>query len=120
MKILSVFIIIAVLFQISLSAIDKNLIATSIPIPTGQVLLNNTFIVKGTVDFGFQEYQLAEKCREQGEDQKSVLTVLNGGYVKNLIIGPNAGNGIVCKGSCTLENVHWRDVCEVNLRSYFS
>ena len=93
--------------------IDPNLIVTSIPKPTGQVYLEKTQIINGTVDFGYQEVQLIEKCQEQNEKQKSVLTVLNGGHVKNLIVGVNAGNGIVCKGNCTLENVHWRDVCEV-------
>ena len=93
--------------------IDPNLIVTSIPKPTGQVYFEKTQTINGTVDFGYQEVQLIEKCLEQNEKQKNVLTVLNGGRVKNLIVCVNAGNGIVCRGNCTLENVDWRDVCEV-------
>lgn len=51
---------------------------------------------------------------ENGEDQKTVFEVEDGVTVRNLIVagGLSAGNGIVCKGNCTLEYVYWEDVCE--------
>ena len=55
--------------------IDPNLIVTSIPKPTGQVYFEKTQTINGTVDFGYQEVQLIEKCLEQNEKQKNVLTV---------------------------------------------
>ena len=101
----------SIYIQISYCLINHSLIVTKIPTPTVQVYLNKTLIINinETVDFGFQEAQLVEKCREQAEDQTTVIKVLNGGHVKNLIVGVNAGNGIVCLGNCILENVHWRD-----------
>ncbi|WP_242516230.1 pectate lyase [Sorangium cellulosum] len=49
-----------------------------------------------------------------GEGQKTVFEVEDGVTVKNLIIagGLPAGNGIVCRGDCTLDHVYWEDVCE--------
>ncbi|WP_437737627.1 pectate lyase [Sorangium sp. So ce1335] len=54
-----------------------------------------------------------EDC-EDGEGQKTVFEVEDGVTVKNLIIagGLPGGNGIVCKGDCTLDHVYWEDVCE--------
>jgi hypothetical protein len=51
---------------------------------------------------------------EDGEDQVTVFELEDGVTVRNLIIagGLAGGNGIVCKGSCTLEYVYWEDVCE--------
>lgn len=51
---------------------------------------------------------------DSGEGQKTVFEVEHGVTVKNLIIagGLAGGNGIVCKGDCTLDHVYWEDVCE--------
>jgi pectate lyase len=51
---------------------------------------------------------------EGSEGQLTVFEVEDGVTVKNLIIagGIAGGNGIVCKGSCTLDHVYWEDVCE--------
>lgn len=51
---------------------------------------------------------------DTSEGQPAVLEVDDGVTVRNLIVagGLAAGNGIVCKGSCTLEYVYWEDVCE--------
>jgi pectate lyase len=51
-------------------------------------------------------------CDEQSETQPNILTVLEGGHVKNLRINRLAADGIHCKGNCTLENIVWEDVCE--------
>ena len=51
---------------------------------------------------------------DNGEGQMTVFEVDDGVTLKNLIIagGKPGGNGIVCKGSCTLDHVYWEDVCE--------
>ncbi|KAL1836368.1 hypothetical protein VTJ49DRAFT_5246 [Mycothermus thermophilus] len=53
-------------------------------------------------------------CREQSEGgEKDALFVLeNGATLSNVIVGPGSGEGIYCKGQCTLNNVWWTDVCE--------
>jgi len=110
LKILFIFI---TFFQLYSFAINNNLIVKKIPSNSGTVKLTTTLTVTGTVDFQFKEYELTQPCLGQIESQMTVLKVKNNGHVKNLILGANAGNGIVCEGNCTLENVHWRDVCEV-------
>lgn len=85
----------------------------TIPPANGEEKLASTRIITGFVDFNFKRVHLQEACRGQDEHQKDVLLLKNGAHVKNLIVGINAGNGIVCEGNCTLENVFWEDVCEV-------
>jgi hypothetical protein len=69
-------------------------------------------------DFGNQKIGVNNTINcETGEGQKTVFEVEHGVTVKNLIIaggqgGLYAGNGIVCKGDCTLDHVYWEDVCE--------
>lgn len=92
--------------------IDWSLISTKIPSNTGKLYLTETLKLSGKHDFGFIEMQLEDKCNGQDEHQKDVIRVKDGGHIKNLIVGPNAGNGIVCEGDCILENVHWKKVCE--------
>jgi len=36
----------------------------------------------------------------------------DGATLRNVIIGPGQAEGVHCKGSCTLENVWFEDVCE--------
>jgi hypothetical protein len=54
------------------------------------------------------------ECDGDGEGQVTVFEVEDGVTVKNLIVagGKPAGNGIVCKGNCTLDHVYWEDICE--------
>ena len=89
-----------------LCAINNDLIVKTIPTSNEMVYLNKTIVVNGTVDFNFVEYQNVIECLEQLDGQQPVIKVLDGGHVKNLIVGKNAGNGIVCMDDCILENVH--------------
>ncbi len=68
-------------------------------------------------DFGNQRIGVNNTIACDGDDvegQMTVFEVQDGVTVKNLIIagGLHGGNGIVCKGSCTLDHVYWEDVCE--------
>lgn len=36
----------------------------------------------------------------------------NGATLSNVIIGAGQAEGVHCKGTCTLNNVWWADVCE--------
>ncbi|WP_437759942.1 pectate lyase [Sorangium sp. So ce1389] len=99
-------------------------IPTSIPTPTngdGEIR-NETTVLRNAANGGQDVYDFnnqkigvnnTEDC-DDGEGQKTVFEVEDGVTVKNLIIagGLPGGNGIVCKGDCTLDHVYWEDVCE--------
>jgi hypothetical protein len=48
-------------------------------------------------------------------DENAVFILKDGASLSNVIIGKNQLEGIHCKGSCTLTNVWFRDVCEVSV-----
>jgi hypothetical protein len=48
----------------------------------------------------------------QAEGQPPVFRVLEGGAVKNVIIGSLAADGIHCLGNCALDHVWWEDIGE--------
>ncbi|XYI02812.1 pectate lyase [Sorangium sp. So ce1128] len=101
-----------------------NEIPTAIPTPTngdGEIR-NETTVLRNAANGGQDVYDFnnqkigvnnTEDC-DDGEGQKTVFEVEDGVTVKNLIIagGLPGGNGIVCKGDCTLDHVYWEDVCE--------
>lgn len=98
-------------------------IPMTIPTPSnGQgEIRNDTTVLKNAKnggkdvwDFGNQRIGVQSSACEGGEGQTTVFEVEDGVTVRNLIIagGSAGGNGIVCKGNCTLEYVYWEDVCE--------
>ena len=103
---------------------DDTTIAMTIPTPSnGQGEVRNATTVlknaanggKNVWDFDNQKIGVKNTAEcEGGEGQVTVFEVEDGVTVRNLIIagGIAGGNGIVCKGSCTLEYVYWEDVCE--------
>ena len=102
---------------------DNDTIAMTIPTPSnGQgEIRNDTTVLKNGAnggkdvwDFSNQRIGVKSADCESGEGQTTVFEVEDGVTVRNLIIagGSAGGNGIVCKGNCTLEYVYWEDVCE--------
>jgi hypothetical protein len=98
-------------------------IAMTIPTPSngaGEIRSETTLLKnaknggKDLWDFANQRIGVMSSACESGEGQTTVFEVEDGVTVRNLIIagGSAAGNGIVCKGNCTLEYVYWEDVCE--------
>ncbi|KAK0633912.1 pectate lyase [Immersiella caudata] len=53
-------------------------------------------------------------CNQQAEggEKDAVFILEHGATLSNVIIGPNNGEGVHCKGACSLNNVWWTDVCE--------
>ncbi|WP_029069505.1 pectate lyase [Jonesia quinghaiensis] len=49
---------------------------------------------------------------DQDENQPAMFELEDGATIKNVIIGDGAGDGIHCKGTCTIENVWWENVGE--------
>jgi pectate lyase len=105
-------------------AANPNEIAMTIPMPSnGQgEIRNGTTTLKNAANGGKDVWDFTNQkigvnnqadC-DSGEGQTTVFEVEDGVTVRNLIIagGLPGGNGIVCKGNCTLEYVYWEDVCE--------
>ena len=82
------------------------------PTPTATVQLTQTMVVgAGQVfDGGNRRYNLNGGSQDEG--QPAVIDVMNGGTVRNVIIGPLAADGIHCLGNCTLDHVWWEDTGE--------
>lgn len=57
---------------------------------------------------------VAAVCQGQTETgEKDAMFILeNGATLSNVIIGAGQAEGVHCKGTCTLNNVWWADVCE--------
>jgi hypothetical protein len=59
-------------------------------------------------------HRIARVCSEQSEtgEDDSIFILEDGATLSNVIIGPNQAEGVHCRGTCTLNNVWWQDVCE--------
>ena len=88
----------------------------TLPVPKskGSVTLKKAQSVSGTFDGGLKTYGRGVKCTGQAEggDADAVFILENGATLKNVIIGADQIEGVHCKGSCTIENVWWTNVCE--------
>jgi len=81
------------------------------PTPTGQVSVNGTIEVSGTLDGGMRRYCcIGDGSQEESQDPMFELS--SGETLQNVIIGAPAGDGVHCSGPCTLRNVWWEDVGE--------
>jgi len=81
------------------------------PTPTGQVSVNGTISVSGTLDGGMRRYCCIGDGGQE-EDQDPMFQLASGATLQNVIIGAPAGDGVHCSGPCTLRNVWWEDVGE--------
>ncbi|KAF9884727.1 hypothetical protein FE257_001288 [Aspergillus nanangensis] len=87
----------------------------TIPSRVGSVTsLPSPSVISGSVDLGNREYDRGRPCDsdEDTGDENAVFILNDGASLSNVIIGANQLEGIHCKGSCTLKNVWFRDVCE--------
>jgi hypothetical protein len=82
------------------------------PTATATVQLTQTQVVAAgqVFDGGNRRYNLSGGNQDEG--QPPVFNVMDGGTVKNVIIGPLAADGIHCLGNCTLDHVWWEDTGE--------
>ncbi|EPS45097.1 hypothetical protein H072_929 [Dactylellina haptotyla CBS 200.50] len=87
----------------------------SLPASAGSVSTSAPIVVSGSFDGGMKKYDRNPKvCEEQtetGEDD-AMFILESGATLSNVIIGPNQAEGVHCRGTCTLNNVWWADVCE--------
>jgi len=81
------------------------------PTKTGDVTVNGTISVSGTLDGGLKRYCCIGDGG-QSESQDPMFELADGATLKNVIIGSPAGDGVHCLGRCTIQNVWWEDVGE--------
>lgn len=88
----------------------------SFPIPSskGSVTYSSPKTISGTFDGGLKTYGRGVKCtgQKEGGEKDAVFVLEDGATLKNAIIGADQIEGVYCKGSCTIQNVWWTDVCE--------
>ncbi|EWC44467.1 hypothetical protein DRE_06735 [Drechslerella stenobrocha 248] len=90
-------------------------LTTVVPASSGSTTLPSARVISGTFDGGMIKYDRNPKvCQGQTETgEKDAMFILEAGAtIRNVIIGPNQAEGIHCRGTCTIENVWWLDVCE--------
>ncbi|KAF4977320.1 hypothetical protein FZEAL_6143 [Fusarium zealandicum] len=71
--------------------------------------------VKGSYDGGMKRFERNPKvCQGQTEtgEADAMFILEDGATLSNVIIGASQAEGVHCKGTCTLNNVWWADVCE--------
>jgi pectate lyase len=86
-----------------------------IPTRSGNIIsLPSPSVIKGSFDGGNKEYDRGRPCNSDDDtgSESAVFILENGAKLSNVIIGANALEGVHCKGSCTITNVWFRDVCE--------
>jgi hypothetical protein len=81
------------------------------PTAQGQQKVSATIKIQGTRDMGMVRYHgIASGGQDEG--QPPMFELADGAVLKNVILGTGAGDGIHCRGTCTLQNVWWEDVGE--------
>ncbi|CAI7565980.1 unnamed protein product [Penicillium bialowiezense] len=87
----------------------------NIPTRVGSIVsLASPSSIKGSVDLGNREYDRGRACDSDDDtgSDSAVFILEDGASLSNVIIGKDQLEGVHCKGSCTLTNVWFRDVCE--------
>lgn len=82
------------------------------PTPTETVQFTETRVVVAGEVFDGLNKRYNFTGGGQAEGQPPVFRVLEGGAVKNVIIGSLAADGIHCLGNCSLDHVWWEDIGE--------
>ncbi|KAI9148942.1 putative pectate lyase E [Paramyrothecium foliicola] len=88
---------------------------TTLPRSAGVSATSAAIPVKGKYDGGMKRFEREPRsCQEQSETgEKDAMFILeDGATLSNVIIGASSAEGVHCRGTCTLENVWWSDVCE--------
>lgn len=82
------------------------------PTPTETVQFTETRVVAAGEVFDGLNKRYNFTGGGQAEGQPPVFRVMEGGAVKNVIIGSLAADGIHCLGNCALDHVWWEDIGE--------
>ncbi|KAH7366673.1 pectate lyase-domain-containing protein [Pyrenochaeta sp. MPI-SDFR-AT-0127] len=79
--------------------------ATAFPAAASSTSLPRPIIVSKTFDGKMVRYG-------RTRTDAAMFIAEDGAVIKNVIINRNVADAIYCRGSCTLENVWWEDICE--------
>lgn len=90
-------------------------VTTKLPSSKGVKSYPTAVPVKGTYDGGMNRFERSPAVcsgQKEGGEKDAMFILESGATLKNVIIGKSQAEGVHCKGTCTLENVWWADVCE--------
>ncbi|KAM0273579.1 hypothetical protein ACHAQH_008242 [Verticillium albo-atrum] len=90
-------------------------ITTTLPKSSGFEAHPTAIPVKTVYDGGMKRFERdPPTCNDQIEKgEKAAMFVLeNGATLSNAILGASQAEGVHCRGTCTLNNIWWADVCE--------
>ncbi|KXH35458.1 pectate lyase [Colletotrichum simmondsii] len=92
-------------------------VTTTLPKSTGATSTSKAITVSAgqSYDGGMKKFDRSPRvCAEQDEtgEADAMFVLEAGATLSNVIIGPDQAEGVHCKGTCTLNNVWWEDVCE--------
>ncbi|CAI6100509.1 hypothetical protein V2G26_008116 [Clonostachys chloroleuca] len=90
-------------------------VTTTLPKSSGTASYPTAIPVSGSYDGGMKRFERSPSvCQGQTETgEKDAMFILeSGATLSNVIIGASQAEGVHCKGTCTLNNVWWADVCE--------
>ncbi|KAK3985312.1 family 3 putative polysaccharide lyase [Cladorrhinum sp. PSN332] len=109
--------LLALIASAALVAGQNTNLQTAFPTATATTHLAavRTIAAGQTFDGGMKQWDRnPSTCSDQAEggEKDAVFILQDGATLNNVIVGPNNGEGIHCKGKCTLNNVWWTDVCE--------
>ncbi|KPM41276.1 hypothetical protein AK830_g5315 [Neonectria ditissima] len=90
-------------------------VTTTLPSSSGVSSVSTAIPVATSYDGGMKRFERNPKvCQDQTETgEKDAMFILeSGATLSNVIIGSTQAEGVHCRGTCTLNNVWWSDVCE--------
>ncbi|KAI9154701.1 pectate lyase [Paramyrothecium foliicola] len=102
-------------FVLAAAASASAAATTTLPKSSGVASYPTAVPVKGSYDGGMKRFERSPAvCQGQTETgEKDAMFILEAGAtLSNVIIGASQAEGVHCKGTCTLNNVWFADVCE--------
>ncbi|KAI0407845.1 pectate lyase [Xylaria palmicola] len=90
-------------------------LTTTLPASSGAVTSAAAITVKSSLDGGMKRYERSgDVCQGQTEtgEADAMFILEDGATLSNVIIGAGQAEGVHCRGTCTINNVWWADVCE--------
>lgn len=90
-------------------------VTTTLPASSGSTSVSTAIPVTATYDGGMKRFERNPVvCKDQDEtgEADAMFILEAGATLKNAIIGATQAEGVHCRGTCTLINVWWTDVCE--------
>ncbi|KAI3319124.1 pectate lyase [Xylariaceae sp. AK1471] len=90
-------------------------LTTTLPASAGAVTSAAAISVSGSFDGGMKRYERSGNvCQGQSEtgEADAMFILEAGATLSNVIIGAGQAEGVHCRGTCTINNVWWADVCE--------